>query len=315
MRLANGGILVLVCILAYMSGTVKWGQPLGQPVQVTLLQGNISQEDKWQPQQRVRTMELYKQLTEKHLDSDLIIWPETAIPAFFHNVQDDYLAKLEDEAIASKTDLLIGVPVMQTRDGRRFYYNSMVSVGEEQTFYNKQHLVPFGEYVPFGDLIRRFGGFFNLPMSDFSNGRAEQKPVRVAGNIVGISICYEDAFGEEVIRNLPQASMLVNVSNDAWFGDSLAPHQHLQISRMRALETARPMLRATNTGMTAFVDPKGKIIRQAPQFAVAAITAEIQPMQGETPYVMFGNYAIVLYALVILMIAAIRSRQKSESGL
>ena len=109
--------------------------------------------------------------------------------------------------------------------------------------------------------------------------------------------------------------MLVNVSNDAWFGDSLAPHQHLQISRMRALETARPMLRATNTGMTAFVDPKGKIIRQAPQFAVAAITAEIQPMQGETPYVMFGNYAIVLYALVILMIAAIRSRQKSESGL
>jgi apolipoprotein N-acyltransferase len=314
-RILNSVILIIFCVVGLLLSGVQWGRPLGKPLQVTLLQGNISQHHKWAPEQRARTMAIYKRLTEANFDSDLIIWPETAVPAFFHDVQDDYLAKLEDEAIASKTDLLIGVPVMQTRGGHRYYYNSMVSVGREQTFYNKQHLVPFGEYVPLGDVIRQFGGFFNLPMSDFSRGSSSQKPMRVAGHIVAVSICYEDAFGDEVIRDLPQASMLVNASNDAWFGDSLAPHQHLQISRMRALETARPMLRATNTGVTAFVGPDGKIIREAPQFAVAAISAIIQPMQGETPYVVLGNYAIVLFALVVLFIVALRSRQSSQAGL
>jgi len=295
--------------LSWFLQGIPWSKPLDEPLKVTLLQGNVSQHDKWQPGQREIIMQRYRELTEANLDSDLIIWPETAIPAFFHNVINDYLADIEDMALASKTDMLIGVPVKRVEGDRVYYYNSMVSIGEEQRFYHKRHLVPFGEYVPFGDVIRTFGGFFNLPMSDFVSGGLQQPDIKVAGHTVGISICYEDAFGEEVILALPQASMLVNVSNDAWFGDSLAPHQHLQIARMRAIETARPLLRATNTGITAVIDPFGRLMHRVPQFMETALSVEVQPMTGATPYALLGNAGILWFAGISLLLAGFMSRQ------
>lgn len=304
-----------ICAVAIILGFVwflqdiPWSRPLNEPLKITLLQGNVSQHDKWQPGQREIILQRYKKLAAENLDSDLIIWPETAIPAFFHDVMNDYLADIERLAKDSKTDMLIGVPVKLTQAGQVSYFNSMVSVGQEQTFYHKRHLVPFGEYVPFGDLIRQIGGFFNLPMSDFRSGELLQPQMQVAGHVVGISICYEDAFGEEVILALPEASLLVNVSNDAWFGDSLAPHQHLQIARMRALETARPLVRATNTGITAVIDHLGIVQNRIPQFMSGSLTTAVQPMHGATPYVLLGNAGILWLVLISLVLAVFLSRQ------
>jgi len=192
--------------------------------------------------------------------------------------------------------------------GTQKYYNSMVALGETTDFYHKRHLVPFGEFIPFKSVIGSVLDILQIPMSDFSSGEQEKPILTIANNKAGISICYEDAFGEEVIDALPEASLLVNVSNDAWFGDSLAPHQHLQIARMRALETGRPMLRATNTGISAIIDERGNITSTSPQFKLHVLKSIVQPMQGETPYVKWGNWFIIILSLALL--GLIRLREK-----
>jgi apolipoprotein N-acyltransferase len=150
-----------------------------------------------------------------------------------------------------------------------------------------------GEFLPFKTVSGWLLNYLNIPMSDFSAGEGKQKPIRAAGQTIGLSICYEDAFGEEIIRALPEATFLVNVSEDAWFGNSLAPHQRLQISRMRALETGRVMLRAANTGLSAVIDSRGEVVVHTPQFQPYVLTREIQPLQGATPYTIFGNWAVI----------------------
>jgi apolipoprotein N-acyltransferase len=221
----------------------------------------------------------------------------------------DFLDGLGKEARAHHSDLLIGVLYEDAATGR--YYNSMVSVGSARAFYHKRHLVPFTEYLPLKGLLGGIVDFMQVPMSDFSAGPAVQPPLAVAGQQAGISICYEDAFGEEVIRELPRATLLVNVSNDAWFGHSIAPQQHLEIARMRAVETGRPLLRATNTGVTAIVDAKGRLQKTAPQFEVAALTGEVQPMQGATPYVRVGNDLVVVLMAGMLMIPWLLLRRRA----
>jgi len=299
-------LLASLCLLAiWGSGFIltgqEWVSPNGKPLRATLLQGNVSQHEKWQPQGRARTLDLYEDLTRQHLDSDLIIWPETAVPAFYDSVAEGYIEDIRTLARASQTDLLIGVPIRQpTADPQESrYYNSVVALGEQLEFYHKQHLVPFGEYVPFGNFLRSIGGVFNLPMSDFSSGGV-QSPLNVAGQQAAITICYEIIFAEEVRRNIAEATMLVNVSNDAWFGRSLAPLQHFEMARMRALESGRPLLRATNTGITAFVDHKGRVQQRAPAFSVQSLTGMVQPMTGVTPYVRYGNAPVILLVLLLL---------------
>lgn len=290
--------------LAWPMQKYYWTEPHGAPVKVALLQGNVAQDVKWSPDNRLSTIKLYTELTRQHWDADLIVWPESALPAFYHEVEA-YLDDLELEARQHDTDLLIGL--LSYGADEQSYYNTMLSLGpgtgEGRGMYHKNHLVPFTEYLPFKWLLGSVVSFMQVPMSDFSRGGAEQKPLAVAGQRAGISICYEDAFGEEVIRALPEATLLVNVSNDAWFDDTWAPPQHLQMARMRALETERPLLRGTNTGITAVIDPKGRIVTRVPQFEIAVATATIQPRTGMTPYAITGNWSIVTLMLFLLGLA------------
>jgi apolipoprotein N-acyltransferase len=270
---------------------------------VTLIQGNIPQELKWLPSMKAPTIDLYAQLTRENWGGDLIIWPETALPAFFHE-STNFLAGLAEEARDNNTDILLGLVYL---DGeKRQYYNTMMSLGSATGFYHKRHLVPFTEYLPLKEWLSVLVDIIQVPMSDFSAGSDDQRPLPMAGQKVGISICFEDAFGEEVIMQLPEATLLVNVSNDAWFADSSAPHQHLQIARMRAKESGRPLLRATNTGISAVIDHQGRFQSIAPQFEEATLSDTVVPMQGTTPYVMVGNVAILILILASLAVPLVR---------
>jgi apolipoprotein N-acyltransferase len=285
--------LILIFVVSAGLKNLEWGEAAGAPIEVALLQGNVSQDVKWRPEQREPTIDMYVAMTRANLDADLIIWPETALPAFQHQALP-LLEGLRREAAVTGADLLIGMPVMNTQTRR--YYNSMVRVGAPEQRYSKQHLVPFGEYIPFSGVLGRLMEIMQVPLPDFSI-EPSRPVIELAGHPIGVSICYEDAFGEEVIDALPEATVLINASNDAWFGNSFAPHQHMQMARVRAIETQRPMLRATNTGITAVIDHRGQVIARAPQFEATALRAEVQPRQGATLYVRLGNVPIVVVLL------------------
>jgi apolipoprotein N-acyltransferase len=304
--------LALVWIGGWLAGKVAWVQPVNHPVRVALIQGNVPLADKWRPDNRRAIMARYLALSEAAPKSDLIVWPEAAIPAYLDEVDPDYLESLRRFAQTSKTDFLIGV-IERDRD-RHHYYNSVISIGPHPGAYRKHHLVPFGEYPPLEPLFGWLMQSLQIPMSDFSAGPADQPPLRAAGQRLGVSVCYEDAFGEEVIRTLPQATLLVNVSEDAWFGDSLAPHQRVQMARMRAIEAGRPMLRAANTGPSVVIGDHGHIIARSPEFRTHVLAAVVQPMQGETPYARFGNLpAVAFMAALVAAGLAIRRRPRINS--
>ena len=290
--------IILILISGTLLSSIEWTNPSGKPVTATLIQGNISQDKKWQIAQRKPTVDLYSRLTRENWSSQLIVWPETALPAFYHQAKS-YLKRLQTEAIQNNTNLLIGLPVMDITNKR--YFNAVVSLGENPDFYHKQHLVPFGEFIPFRNVLGNILRVIDVPLPNFSYSSNKNRLLTIKGHKVGISICYEDAFGEETILALPEADLLVNVSNDAWFGETVAPPQHLQIARMRAAETGRPLLRSTNTGITAFIDHHGKVSARLPQFKTDVLTATVQPMTGTTPYINWGNNIIVSLILIILI--------------
>lgn len=307
-------LLLVVWLGGWSLQAVEWATPAGKPLRVSLIQGNISQHDKFLPGVRANTMSIYEELTFENIDSDLIIWPETAVPIFYHQVADNYIADIYRQ-LREKGDveLLFGVPVKQvTADSDQpRYYNSAIVLGKDFGVYHKRHLVPFGEVLPFGDLLRAIGGIFNVPLSDFSTGGL-QAPLNLAGQKAAISICYEIVFGEELAQTAGDATMLINISNDAWFGDSLAPLQHFSMARMRVRETARPLLRATNTGITAFIDHRGVVTHQAPSFSVQVLRGVIQPMQGKTLYVRFGNLPILLLIGLLILAGGLILRRRQQ---
>ena len=304
-------VFVTIWSSGWLLSSFSWTQAVDNPLKVALVQGNIPQEFKWLEGNQIPSMRRYLELSQENRDADIIIWPETAIPLFYSELQK-YLPEFSKALVAEhlnyKTDFLIGIPV-QKPDGR--YFNSVASIGKEPGLYYKQHLVPFGEYIPFQIVFGNLLKLLNVPMSEFSAGNGEETTLKSAGQVIGVSICYEDAFGELVRNGLPAARLLVNVSNDAWFGDSVAPHQHLEIARMRALETGRYLLRATNTGISAVIDAKGKITEQAPQFKIITLRAIAQPYEGITPYVRFGN-AFLLSFLLLLIVGYYLFMKKSE---
>ncbi|MDP2171094.1 MAG: apolipoprotein N-acyltransferase [Rhodocyclaceae bacterium] len=332
----RGTWLLIVALLgsgALLRG-MDWTQPVGAPFRVSLLQGNIPQSLKWVPERLPLSIETYTGLAQAH-PAALTVLPETALPLFFHEVPHEVLQTLTQHG-----DVLVGTAVRLREGG---YVNGAIAIqrnavlpaptllapharnpgslpptggltsawdGPAPTFstqtYAKQHLVPFGEYVPPG--FAWFFGLVNIPLSDFSAGPPRQAPITLSaqpGVNIAPNICYEDLFGEEIIRALPEATLLINLSNTAWFGDSLAQPQHLQIARLRALETGRMMLRATNTGITAAIAPDGRVLGALPPFTAGALQVEAQAFAGLTPYARWGNLLALLLALIAVIYAGL----------
>ncbi len=302
LRLKTRGALAVAVLLAAGSALtrVAWTDAVGAPLDVSLLQGNIEQSLKWEPQRQAASLATYARLARAH-PAQLTVLPETALPLFLDQAPPAYLAELTTHG-----EVLTGV-VQRDSDGRYFNAGVLLHAGTAGASYSKSHLVPFGEFVPPG--FSWFLGLMRIPMSDFSAGPARQAPLAVAGQSIAPNICYEDLFGEEIIHALPQATLLVNLSNTAWFGASLAQAQHLQIAQLRALEAGRTMLRATNTGMTAVVGPDGVVRVALPAFVADALSARVQGYAGATPYVRLGNSPILLLALAALLPAAWRRRR------
>ena len=284
---------------------LEWTRPLGAPFRAALLQGDIPQDLKFDPQRYAHTLETYARLAEQS-NAGLIVLPETALPRFLDNVDPAYLRRLGDVARRNGGDLLLGVPY---RAAPGEYYNSVLSLGTSPSqIYHKVHLVPFGEFVPpgFGWIVR----ILSIPLADFSRGSPRQPPLAVAGQRVAIDICYEDAYGAAIARALPAATLLVNVSNVAWFGDSLAPAQHLEIARLRALETGRMMLTATNTGITAAIGRDGRVLARLPQSVVGRLEVQAQGYAGATPYSRTGDWPALAAALALLALAYLVARAR-----
>jgi len=306
--IAAGALAVLV-IGGYGLRSTQWTEPVGEPLRVALVQGNVPQEMKFDPARYERTLDTYARLAEERNaggDARLIVLPETAVPRFLDLVDPSFLGQLKAAAVRNAGDLLLGVP---TRSVDGHYLNSVISLGvSPPARYDKVHLVPFGEFVPPG--LGWIVGALSIPLADFSRGTADQRPLPVAGQRVAVNICYEDAYGAEIIRQLPEATLLVNVSNVAWFGDSLAPAQHLQIARMRALETGRVYLTASNTGISAAIWPDASVRQQMKQFVQGRIDFEVRGHGGATPYVRFGDWPAVLLALLALAFVALRGRSR-----
>lgn len=284
---------------------VEWSLPSPNPVSISLLQGNVPQSFKFDPARYGRILETYARLAEGSR-ARLIVLPETALPRFLDLVEPGFIARLDAAAKRNNGDLLVGVPSRAAPDR---YFNSVVSLGvSPQAAYDKVHLVPFGEFVPpgFGWIV----SVLSIPLSDFSRGTTTQRPLAVAGERIAVNICYEDAYGAEIARMLPEATLLVNVSNVAWFGDSLAPAQHLQIARMRALETGRMHLTATNTGITAAIAADGTVLAQLPQFTEGRLEVEARGRTGATPYVRFGDWPALALSALLLLLVALRGRSR-----
>jgi apolipoprotein N-acyltransferase len=304
-RLPAAAAFAVLGVAGWLLGGVEWTRPAGAPVSVSLLQGNVPQSMKFEPSRYARTLDTYARLADESR-ARLIILPETAVPRFLERIEPAYLARLDRIARRNGGDLLLGVP---TSSSTGEYFNSVVSLGASPPGrYDKVHLVPFGEFVPwgFGWIVR----LMSIPLSDFSRGSPRQQPLKVAGQKVAINICYEDAYGDEIARQLPEASLLVNVSNVAWFGDSLAPAQHLQIARLRALETGRAHLTATNTGITAAIGADGKVMKRLPQFEEGRLDFEAQGRSGATPYVFFEDGPALALAALLLFFCARRGRSR-----
>lgn len=300
-------LFLLIWVGGSLLKLVEWTTPLGKPISVALLQGNIAQSLKWAPEIAQQTLQQYLTMAESS-SAKLIVMPETALPKLSSQLPIEYTERLKQHGIKNNGDILIGA--VEYENGE--YFNSMLSVGSAPSQkYRKSHLVPFGEFIPFK---AAFGWIYrdwlNMPLSDLSRGSIHQQPMHIAGEKIALNICYEDVFGEEIIRQLPQAGMLINLSNDAWYGESLAAHQHLQFSQARALETGRMMLRATNTGATAIIDTHGNVLQHAPHFTTTILNGFSQAHFGATPYVRFGNWLFLIICGLGLSIVVWQKRTK-----
>jgi apolipoprotein N-acyltransferase len=309
-RLAALGVVLVIIIAGALLTRVAWTQPRGTEVSVALVQGAVPQSMKWEAGQRERTLELYARLTAPYLGADIVVWPEAALPALERDIRG-YLDSLHAAARARGTDVIMGQLRRDPDTGA--YYNAMVALAGQEQWYYKRRLVPFGEFFPVPAQVREWLRLMNLPYSDFEAGADDQRPLAAAGETFAPTICYEDAYASEQLHLARQSTLLVNVTNDAWFGDSTAPHQHLDISRMRSLETGRPMLRATNDGVTALIAHDGTLMATLPQFQAGVLTGTVEPRVGLTPYARFGNWPVLVIAFVAAGLGFAWPRRRSRS--
>lgn len=300
-RLIAVSVLGLIFLLPTLTATHEWTQPVGAKVPIAAVQGAVSQDLKWQENNREATLVRYSHLTTTAWGARLIIWPEAALPVLANDIQD-YLRALKVVGHAHGADFAIGLLHYQP-ETEQFRNGLLVLSDSGGGWYYKRRLVPFGEFFPVPAFIRSWMRLMSLPYSDMTPGEDDQPVLSAAGQRLGLTICYEDAYGSQQLKVLRQATLLINVTNNAWYGDSTAPHQHLQIARMRALEAGRYLVRAANDGITAAIGPHGEIVARLPQFKEAVLRAEVQPMTGLTPYARIGNYPVVLGAAVLLIVA------------
>ncbi len=285
---------------------------------VALVQGNIDQRIKWVPSYRWPSIGIYTHLTQENWDADIVIWPEAAIPAVEAEVQG-FLGELDKTANEKETALVIG---MLYESAPLEYYNTILTIGKtdresynynESYRYQKHHLLPFGEFVPFEDILRPLAPIFNLPMSSFQRGDYIQPNINAKNYQLMPAICYEIAYNEQLRQNLTdETDFILTISNDAWFGDSIGPIQHLEIAQMRALELGRPVLRATNNGQTAVINHLGEVTDLAPAFEETVLKAEVIPTTGKTPYSIYGSWPLYALCALFLNVYFFRIRKRED---
>lgn len=299
--------LILISAVGSVLSSIAWTHPTGQPIKVSLVQGNIPQSLKWLPEQIQPTLDRYEQLSQSHWDSNLVIWPESAVPITLQNAES-FLENINSQAKQHQSTLITGIPIKADTNG---YYNSVIALGNGEGVYLKRRLVPFGEYIPFQHWLGRIFDLLQVPMSDFIPGMNLSKPIYANGIKIATFICYEIAYPEQVLLNDESIGLLLAVSNDAWFGKSIAQAQHLETAQMRALELGRPLLFVANDGITAIINPKGKIQSSAPTHQTYVLTDLVQTTQGKTPWQRFAMDPILII-IFLFIITAIR-RRKWES--
>ena len=307
-------LLLPLALFAASAGlrTIEWTQE-GKPLNFALMQANIAQEAKWDPKNIRPTLLRYLDMSRDHQDADVIVWPESAVPALENEMQE-FLANLDGAMREHQTGFLTGIQYLDMEQRR--FYNGVIGMGQideagKQSYqyaqgnrYYKRHLVPIGEFVPFGELLRPIAPFFNLPMSSFSRGADEQENILVQGHRFATAICYEMAFSDELRQNVhADTDYLLTVSNDTWFGTSHGPWQHMEITRMRAVEFAKPVIRTTNSGVTLAIDAKGHPIKTLPQFQQQVLRVDVAPAQGQTPYNRFGSWPLIGWVVLALGLA------------
>ena len=302
-------ILCAMVLAIWLTGLglqqINWTEAEGDKLTVTLIQPNIAQNQKWSADFQASILQQLYQQSEPHWNSDLILWPEAAIPTISQQIPQ-YMEQLKSKAIATKSTLLTGIIHYDPTEKK--YYNSILALGDADQRYDKTRLVPFGEYVPLEFLLRGTLDFFRLPVPALSLGKPYQQSFIVNQQNIGASICYEVVYPNLVARNSNNANILLTVSNDTWFGDSIGPHQHMQMVRMRAMETAKPMIRATNNGITGFIDYKGQITQVSARNLVTELTARVQPREGRTLFSQTGSWPTITLSLLICFVL-IRQRR------
>lgn len=310
--LFTGRNLIVFLIFIWVTGSllkwVEWTKPIGKPFSVALVQGNISQTIKWSPEYADKTISLYLDML-KYSHAELTILPETALPILSHQLDSKLIENITHHANMHLGNVIIGI--VEYQPDTQAFFNSALSFGVDTTQrYQKSHLVPFGEFIPLKTILGWiYRDWLNMPLSDLSRGEKFQTPMQLAGQKVAVNICYEDVFGEEIIRQLPAATILANISNDAWYGKSFAADQHMQFSQARAIETGRMVLRATNTGATAVIDQHGMLLAHAQHDEQTTLNAQAQGRQGATPYVRYGNWPFIIFAFTTIALLWLRKNK------
>ena len=301
--------------LDVLDANSRWTRPAGEALRVLVVQGNVSQAEKWSERTRPRTLDRYAGFTAGRPGADLVVWPETAIPYFAAQVRP-FLEAAGEAAEQGGYVLLAGILTFDPASGRP--YNSVARIAtpgsvEPPIYHHKRYLVPFSERLPFETLVGPIASWIGYPVNGFEFGPDRQAAIWAHGHAIAVSICYEITFGAQSARHLGDAELLVNVSNDAWFGTTAGPHQHFQMARMRALELGRWLVRATNTGISALVTPAGRVAASAPQFQSAVLEVAVPPREGLTPYARWRDYP-VLALLAALFLIGWRVRSPAGRG-
>ena len=306
-RILSASIIVILVGICFSLSQVDWTEKKGKPITVSVLQSNIAQEVKLDPSSLLPSIELYKKMTRESRKSDLIVWPETALFDSFERHMESVIVPLQDSLKGSNRAILMGGFYLNENKGVE---NSVIAItADDRSIYSKRHLVPFGEYTPLLNYLRWLGKWIQLPYDNVAKGKGDGL-LKINEAFAQMTICYEDAFGDEMIKALPKADYLINVTHDGWFTGSFEPYQHMQIARMRSLEMGRYMVRSTTNGPAGIINDKGEVIATAPIYSQSIISGEVQPMKGSTPYVRLGNWLIVLLMGTVFLLGILFKRRQ-----